>query len=130
MRTVELVLRHALPRGTEVLAGEAALGREVSWAYALRVRGGFAEMEPGALAIIHLKTLGLMPARPSAAQAVQALGRVEVAAVALVGRLAAYQLPMTRLMADRVGCALLALPEGTTEVAELADQVNEYLASR
>ncbi len=130
MPSVEEILKRALPKGSSVLAGERALGRQVSWAYALKVRGGFAEMEPGALAVIHLKTLELMPARPSAAQAIQALSRVEVAAVVLVGKLEPYQLPMTRLMAERAGCALLAMPESSGEVGEVADRVNEYLARR
>jgi hypothetical protein len=129
--TVAEVLRDALPTGTEVLVGGASLDRKVSWACVLKLRGGFAELEPGTVAIVNLETLRLMPSRPSLAQAIQALAPREVAAVAIRGQMEPYQTPMTRLMAERTGCALLQLPPGKeSSVAAVEENVNNYLANR
>ena len=48
MATVGDVLREVLPSGTVCLAGQAALSRPTTWAAALRLRGGFADLGPGA----------------------------------------------------------------------------------
>jgi hypothetical protein len=129
--TVREVLENALPSGTELLAGQAALAKKVSWAIALRLRGGLAGLEPGSIALINLETLRLMPASPSAAQAVQARGRADVAAVVLRGTLEAYQVPMTRLMAERAEVALLQLPAGKGgNVAAVEEAVNSYLSKQ
>lgn len=129
--TVRDVVEEVLPAGTRILGGEAALGRRVSWASALRLTTGFSGLEPGSIALLSLETLRLMPARPSAAQAIQALGQVEVAAVLLRGCLESYQVPMTTLMAERAGLALVQLPGGReSAVSAVEAAINAYLARR
>lgn len=129
--TVAELLREVLPAGTRVLGGAGALGREVSWASALRLHGGFRELEARALALINLETLALLPAMPSLPQAIQALAEREVAAVAIRGALAPYQAPLSVRLAERVGCALLQLPPGRgANVSALEEAVNAYVARR
>lgn len=131
MITVADVLRDALPAGAALIAGQVALNRQVSWAVSLRLRGGFMDLEPSAIALINLDTLRLLASRPSVAQTVEALGRAEAAAVAVRGEIDPYQLSVTMLMAERARCALVQLPcgrAGAVAAVELA--VNSYLADR
>lgn len=130
MATVGDVLREVLPSGTVCLAGQAALSRPTIWAAALRLRGGFADLRPGALALINLELLRQLPARPSLPQAIEALGRRGVAAIAVRGRLESNELPIACRLAQRWSCVLLHLPdskEGAVSVVEA--KVTTYLTS-
>lgn len=127
----DLLNEGALPPGTTVLGGKLALGRRVTWATALRLSGGFASLESGSLAVISLETLRLMPACPSAPQAIEQLGRADVAAIALRGQLEPYQAPLAALMAERANCVLLQLPSGREwSVSSVESAVNAYLSKR
>lgn len=130
MVTVGDVLREVLPSGTVCLAGQAALTRPTTWAVTLHLRGGFSDVRSGALALINLELLRQLPARPSLPQAIDTLGRLGVAALAVRGRLEPYELPIAARLAERWSCVLLQLPD-TREgaVALVADRVNAYLAS-
>ncbi len=125
------MLRDVLPRGTELLACQAGLHRSVTWAAALRLREGFGEIEPGAMALLTVETLNLLPTRPTVAKSVEALGRIGVAAVAIRGEVPTYQMPMTAFFADRAGCAVLQLPHGNgLSITRLEEEVNAYLTAR
>lgn len=127
--TVADVLRDALPEGTEVLAGAENLPRAARSVAALRLRGGFGHLEPGAVAILSLETLRLLPAHLSAAQAIHSLAEREVAAVVIRGVLESYQLPVTARMAEWARCALLQLPPGSSwPVSVVEALVGSYLA--
>ena len=130
MATVGDVLREVLPPGTVCLAGQAALSRPTIWAAALRLRGGFADFRPGALALINLELLRQLPARPSLPQAIEALGRLGVAAIAVRGRVESNELPIARRLAQQWSCVLLQLPdskEGAVSVVQV--KVTTYLTS-
>ncbi len=65
MATVGGVLREVLPSGTVCLAGQVALSRPTISAVVLRLRGGFADLAPGAVALINFELLRQLQARPS-----------------------------------------------------------------
>jgi hypothetical protein len=65
MSTVGDVLREVLPSGTVCLAGQVALSRPTISSVVLRLRGGFADLAPGAVVLINLELLRQLPARPS-----------------------------------------------------------------
>src|SRR6266852_4086312 len=65
MATVGDVLREVLPSGAVCLAGQVALSRPTISAVVLRLRGGFADLAPGAVALINLEQLRQLPARRS-----------------------------------------------------------------
>lgn len=116
--------------GTEVLVGGALLERHVSWATALRLRGGFHDLEPGALALVSLDTLSQMPARPTLAHVIEALAAREAAAIAIRGQIEPYQVPFTYRLAERSRCALLRLPPGKPGTPSVIEEsVNTYLAT-
>src|SRR5213593_3165576 len=92
--TVGDVLREVLPSETVCLAGQVALSRPTISAVVLRLRGSFADLAPGAVALINLEQLRQLPARPSLPQAIDALGRLGVAAIAVRGRVASTELPI------------------------------------
>ncbi len=130
MATVGDVLREVLPSGTVCLAGQAALSRPTTWAAALRLRGGFADLGPGTLALINLELLRQLPARPSLPQAIEALGRVGVAAIAVRGRVESNELPVACRLAQRWSCVLLQLPDSKEGAVSLVEaKVNTYLSS-
>src|SRR6266852_5140429 len=65
MATVGDVLREVLPSGAVWLAGQVALSRPTISAVVLRLRGGFADLAPDAVALINLELLRQLPVRPS-----------------------------------------------------------------
>lgn len=111
MATVGDVLREVLPSGTMCLAGQVALSRPAIRAEALRLRGGFADLGPGTQVLINLELLRQLPARLSLSQAIDALGRAGVAAIAVRGRFDQNELPIATRLAQRWSCVLLQLPD-------------------
>jgi len=93
------------------LAGQAALSRPTISAMVLRLRSGFANLGPGTLALINLELLRQLPARPSLPQAIDTLGRLGVAAIAVRGRVESNELPIASRLAQRWSCVLLQLPQ-------------------
>jgi len=127
--TVGKVLLEVFPPGTVCLAGQAALSRPTTWAAALRLRGGFADLGPGALALINLELLRQLPARPSLPQAIEALGRLGVTAIAVRGRVESNELPIACRLAQRWSCVLLQLPDSKEGAVSLVEaKVNTYLS--
>jgi hypothetical protein len=75
------------------------------------LRGGFADLGPGTLALINLELLRQLPPRPALPQAIEALGRVGVAAIAVRGRVESNLLPVGCRLAWWWSCVLLQLPD-------------------
>jgi hypothetical protein len=112
------------------LAGQAALSRPTISAAVLRLRGGFADLAPGALALINLELLRQLPARPSLPQAIEALGRLGVAAIAVRGRVEPNELPIACRLAQRWSCVLLQLPDSKEGAVSLVEaKVTTFLTS-
>jgi hypothetical protein len=112
------------------LAGQAALSRLTISAVILRLRGGFADLGPGTLGLINLELLRQLPGRPSLSQAIDALGRLGVAAIAIRGRLDPNELPIATRLTQRWSCVLLQLPDGKEGAVSLvAARVATYLTS-
>jgi hypothetical protein len=104
------------------LAGQAALYRPTSWAAALRLRGGFVDLGPGALALINLELLRQLPARPSLPQAIEALGRPGVTAIAVRGRVEPNELPIASRLTQRWSCVLLQLRDSNEGAVSLGGE--------
>src|SRR6266852_2580656 len=130
MATVGDLLREVLPSGTVCLAGQVALSRPTISAVVLRLRGGFANLGPGTLALINLELLRQLPARPSLPQAIDTLGRLGVVAIAVRGRVESNELPIACRLAHRWSCVLLALPDSKEGAVSLVEaKVTIYLTS-
>ncbi len=107
MITVQDVIELALPAGTQVVAGEAGLGREVTWATRLRPSPpAFEHPSGGELVLLPAKVLELLDERLTLEAAVRQLAGFGVAAIAHVGRVTAG----ARSAADAAGVPLLHLP--------------------
>ena len=130
IRTVADVVRDTFPAGTSVVGGKEGLRRPVVQAVTPRLRGGFADLRQGTLAIVSVETLHLLPAQPTVAQTIRGLARMGVVALALFGRIEPWQQPATCWMADKHGCALLQLPLTKVQSSlELTQAINSYLDS-
>src|SRR5437667_431662 len=82
------------------------------------------------LVLINLEQLRQLPARPSLPQAIDALGRLGVAAIAVRGRVASTELPIACRLAQRWSCVLLQLPDGKEGAVSLVEaKVTAYLTS-
>ena len=131
MATVGDVLREVLPSGTVCLAGKVALSRQTISAVVLRLRGGFAGLAPGAVALINLEMLGQLPARPSLSQAIDALRASRGCRDRSAGRVESTELPIAGPRAQRWSCVLLQLPdskEGPVSVVEASDYLSDERA--
>ena len=128
MATIGDLLREVLPSGTLCLAGQAAASRPPISAMVLRLRSGFANLGPGTLALINLELLWQLPARPSLPQAIDTLGRLGVAAVAVRGRVESNELPVACRLAQRWSSVLLQLPDSKEGAVSLVEaKVTTYL---
>lgn len=84
MITVRDVLGLALPAGTRAVAGEAGLGREVTWASRVRpAPPAFGHLAGGELVLLPADVLPLLDDRLTLAEAVRQLAGFGVAAIAL-----------------------------------------------
>lgn len=116
--------RQVLPPGSDLLAGERGLSREVAWASTLRVRPpAFPKLGPGDMALLVSDWLELMDPPLSLAQALEGLAQRGAAAVAVVG-----QIPEDAIQrAEALGMPLLQLPEGTNPY-ELEGSIARFIS--
>jgi purine catabolism regulator len=109
MITVEDVIKLALPPGTSVVAGEAGLGREVTWASRIRsTPPAFGHLVGGELVLLPVSVLEQLDERLKLDEAVGRLAELGVAATAVTGTIG----KPAREAADAAGLPLLALPKG------------------
>jgi len=107
--TVRDVIALALPAGTRVVAGEAGLGREVTWATRLRPSPpAFGHLSGGELVMLPPQVLELLDERLTLEEAVRQIAGFGVAAIAHVGAVTRA----ARAAADETGVPLLQLPKG------------------
>ncbi len=108
--TVGEVHAAALPVGTQVVAGAAGLGREVSWPATLRTRPpAFQSLKGGEILLVSAEALRLLDPELTLAKLIQSVARVDVAATAFAGDLSDDAVGL----ADSLGMPLFALPAGT-----------------
>lgn len=126
MITVQDVIRLALPVGTQVVAGELGLGREVTWATRLRPTApAFEHLSGGELVLLPANILELVDERFTLDAAVKQLASFDVAAIAHVGRMTAS----ARAAADAVDLPLLALPS-TADLNQLERDASRLITER
>ncbi|HEV2107267.1 MAG TPA: helix-turn-helix domain-containing protein [Thermomicrobiales bacterium] len=107
MLTVRDIIGIALPPGTLIVAGEAGLGREVTWATRLRpTPPAFGHLDGGELVLLPADILDLLDERLTLEAAVQQLASFGVAAIGLLGEADAA----ARAAADGASVPLLQLP--------------------
>ncbi|MFN0074484.1 MAG: helix-turn-helix domain-containing protein [Chloroflexota bacterium] len=109
MLTITDLLQTELPDGTAVLAGVELLGREVSWATALRARApGLGSLRGREIALLSLGVLKALDSTLTLARAVEQLQPL-VSAIAVLGEVDASACER----AEALGQPLLQLPSGT-----------------
>jgi purine catabolism regulator len=107
MITVQDVIHLALPEGTEVVAGETGLDREVTWVTRLRPSPpAFGHLSGGELVLLPAKVLELLDERLTLEAAVRQLAGFDIAAIAHPGRVTAG----ARNAANEAGLPFLHLP--------------------
>lgn len=109
--TVRDVVRLALPEGTNIVAGAAGLGRQVSWIATLRATlPAFAELRGGELALLSVEAALALDPRLTLAVLVRRLAQapVPIAGVAVLGTIT----PEDQQAAEDARLPLLQLPEG------------------
>ena len=109
MLTVTDLLQTELPDGTAVLAGADYLGREISWATALRARApGLGNLRGREIVLLSLGVLRALDTSLTLARAVEQLQPL-VSAIAVLGEVDAAAAEC----AETIGQPLLQLPRGT-----------------
>jgi purine catabolism regulator len=109
MITVEDVIKLALPAGTTLAAGEAGLGREVTWAARIRSSPpAFGHLGGGELVLLQVSILAELDERLQLDEAITRLAELGVAGVAVLGAIG----KQARDAADDAGLPLLVLPKG------------------
>lgn len=109
MLTVTDILQTELPDGTAVMAGAELLGREISWATALRARApGLGSLRGREIVLLSLDVLRALDSTLSLARAVEQLQPL-VSAIAVLGEVD----PAASERAEALGQPLLMLPKGT-----------------
>ncbi len=107
MITVRDVIGLALPAPTRVVAGDAGLDREVTWATRLRpTPPAFGHLSGGELVLVPSAVLELLDERLTLEAAVRQLAGFGVAAIAHAGEVS----PEARAAAGETGVPLLQLP--------------------
>jgi PucR family transcriptional regulator, purine catabolism regulatory protein len=107
--TITDLLQTELPDGTAVLAGADYLGREVSWATALRARApGLGSLRGREIVLLSLGVLRALDTSLTLARAVEQLQPL-VSAIAVLGEVDAAAAEC----AESMGQPLLQLPKGT-----------------
>jgi len=127
MVTVRDIWTTVLPPGTELLAGEAGLGRDVSWITSLRPRPpAFDALKGGEFALVSLSALRALDERVTLAELIGQLNSMGVVAIAVANgapdRTAIYR-------AQVLGLPLFSLPEEVI-LNELERRVARLLAER
>jgi purine catabolism regulator len=108
--TVEDVIKLALPVGTTLVAGEAGLGREVTWAARIRsTPPAFGHLAGGELVLLPVSVLSELDERLQLDQAVGHLAELGVAGAAVLGTIDQAALAA----ANALELPLLSLPKGS-----------------
>ncbi|MBI2861273.1 MAG: helix-turn-helix domain-containing protein [Chloroflexi bacterium] len=119
-------MRIALPTGARMVAGEAGLGREVTWVTTLKSRApGFDALTGGELALISTGVLTHLSDQLTLPRIVQELSDAGVAAMAIVGEVETAAIGV----ADQLGMPLIALPEAASLV-ELERSLLAFIRNR
>jgi purine catabolism regulator len=117
------VWRQVLPPGSQVVAGETGLAREVTWAATLRLRPpAFAFLGPGEIALLASDSLPKLDPPLTLAQVVESLSQQGVAAVGVVGDIPAQ----AQEKANALGIPLLGLPQDTN-LSELEGAICRFI---
>ena len=126
MSTVEEVWQLALPQGSQLVAGEAGLWREVHGSTRMRPRPpGFEALQGGEFTFVSLQTMRLLDDNLTLSAVLERLAEMKVAAVAAVGDIDHD----ARDTANRLAVPLFALPGGAN-VAELEQFAIRVIAER
>ncbi|MFM9108630.1 MAG: helix-turn-helix domain-containing protein [Chloroflexota bacterium] len=126
MITVADVIALALPTGTRVVAGEAGLGREVTWATRIRpAPPAFAHLTGGELVLLPESVLEQLDERLTLPGAIHQLAGFGVAALALTGTAS----KAAREAAEETGLPLLLLPR-TADVGPLEREAARIITER
>jgi PucR family transcriptional regulator, purine catabolism regulatory protein len=126
MITVEEALRIALPPGTEVVAGEAGLLREVTWATRLRpTPPAFGHLEGGELVLLPDKVLQMLDDRLTLEDVTRHLVSFNVAAIAHVGQVT----PGAIAVANEANTPLLLLPS-SVDLSQLERDSSQLIMER
>jgi PucR family transcriptional regulator, purine catabolism regulatory protein len=108
--TVRDIVSFALPKGTEVVAGQNGLGREVTWAMRLRAAPpAFGHISGGEIVILDTDILEMIDENLSLAGAIRQLAQFGVSVIAISGPVDAP----ARSAADASSLPLLVLPAKT-----------------
>ncbi len=124
--TVRDVLRLALPLGTQVAAGSAGVGRQVTWVATLRATlPAFAELRGGELALLSVDAARDLDLRLSLAVLVRRLAQapVPVAGVVALGSITAED----AAAAEEGRLPLLQLPNGA-DLREVEREITRLIA--
>ncbi len=126
MITVEDVIKLALPAGTTLVAGEAGLGREVTWAARIRsTPPAFGHLTGGELVLLPGSVLAELDERLQLDEAIVRLAELGVAAAAILGTIG----KAAREAADAAGLPLLSLPKGS-DIGALERDAARLIADR
>src|SRR4051794_1882424 len=126
MITVQDVIHFALPQGTQVVAGESGLDREVTWVTRLRPSPpAFGHISGGELVLVPAKVLELLDERLTLEAAVRQLSGFGVAAIAYPGRVTTG----ARNAADETAVPFLHLPTDA-ELGVLERDASRFISGR
>lgn len=124
--TVRDILQFALPDDTVVAAGEAGLGKDVTWATRLRATlPAFAHIAGGELVILDPAVLEMIDENLSLATAVRQLSGFGVSLIAAAGPTD----HASRMAAEAAGLPLVELP-GTSDLGQLERTAARSIAER
>lgn len=126
MISVHDILRKALPEPTRVVAGDAGLGREVTWATRLRpAPPAFEHLSGGEIVLLPPHVLEMLDERLTLDQAIRQLANFGVAAIALSGIVD----DDARRSSAEAGIPLLVLPDGV-DYSALERNTSRYITER
>lgn len=126
MITVQDVINQALPPSTRVVAGEAGLSREVTWATRLRsAPPAFEHLSGGEIVLLPPRVLEELDERLTLADAIHQFATFNVAAVAVTSNPGAR----ARDAANTTGIPLIVLPR-TVELGSLERQTARFITDQ
>ena len=124
--TVDDVIRMALPKGTNVVAGESGLDHEVTWAARIRSSPpAFGHLAGGELVLLPVTVLAELDERLQLEEVIARLAELGVAGVAVLGTIG----KAAREAADAAGLPLLALP-AKSDVSALERDAARLISDR
>lgn len=125
MITIQDIIDQALPDGTSVVAGQAHLGREVTWATRPRpIPPTFGHLKGGELVLLTTNVLQNLGERYTLEAAIRELVK-KVSAVAFAGRIVAA----ARTAADNAELPLLQLPTDA-DLGSLERSITDLISER